>query len=161
VGEAQDRFNLFLDSQIWPTLKQRGFRRERGNFRLHRGGNWGLLHFQKSQFSSADEVRFTVEVGAASERLRHYVHWWAEGRPPSITDCVVRERLGVLVEQRDLWWKIERDADLSDLGSEVRRYVVDHGLPFLEGLLTDEGLLDYYWSPGYNKRYATVPERER
>jgi hypothetical protein len=159
MGQAQDRFKLFLDSEIAPTLRKLGFRRERGNFWLHRDGSWGLLHFQKSQFSSADDVRFTVEVGAASERLRNYVPWWAEGRRPTITDCTVRERIGFLAGEDDLWWTIGRDTELDDLGSDVRRYVAEYGVPFLHTLLSDEGLLDYYWSPEYHQRYATVAER--
>jgi hypothetical protein len=136
-----------------------GFRRERGNFWLHRDGNWGLFHFQKSQFSSADDVRFTVELGAASERLRNYVPWWAEGRRPTITDCLVRERIGSLAGQDDHWWTIGRDTALDGLGSDVRRYLTEYGLPFLRPLLSDEGLLDYYWSPEYHQRYGTVSER--
>jgi hypothetical protein len=160
VGEAQDHFKLFLDSQIWPTLQEQGFRRQRGNFWLNREGNWGLLHFQKSQFSSAGDVRFTIEVGAASERLRHYVPQWAEGRRPAITDCLVRERIGLVADGNDRWWKIGRETGLDGLGSEVRNLLAECGLPFLEPLLTDEGLLDYYWSPEYHKRYGTVLKRE-
>ncbi len=106
-------------------------------------------------------MRFTIEIGAGPERLRHYVPWWAERSRPRITDCLVRERIGLLADGNDRWWEIGRETELDRLGSEVRWFLAEYGLPFLEPLLADEGLLDYYWSPAYHARYGTVSKRER
>jgi hypothetical protein len=114
---------------------------------MQRDGVWSVLNFQRSRQSTAEEVRFTVNVGVASERLRRSTHEWREGSPPAEADCALRRRIGFLLPDRppaDYWWIVDADTDLDRLSADLTGYLLGAGIPFLRTFPTDEALRDHW-----------------
>jgi hypothetical protein len=69
---AQVVFERMLREEVAPALRELGLRGSGQRFRLPSESHWALLAFQKSQWSDADEIRFTVNVMTVSETFgRH------------------------------------------------------------------------------------------
>jgi hypothetical protein len=145
-GPAQAHFRELVQSDLQPTLKAAGYAKQRFMFyRRAASGSVALLQLQRSQFSSAAEVRFTVNVSlwspAAHEALGRLSWVPPVKKVPTEPACQVRQRIGFLMPKRtDLWWKVtaSRPQDLAD----VRVAIESKALPFLESIETDEGLRD-------------------
>jgi hypothetical protein len=129
-----------LITAISPLLKEKGFSRTGTRFYLRQGNNWGLLDFQKSRKSTADETIFTVNVGVCSGKL---LTFFSPDSPqkPSIEVCHWRERLGFLLPDRqDRWWVIRVTEPLSSLVDELKDYLAGAAVPAIERHLSDEQL---------------------
>ncbi len=141
---AQSVFKRFVDEEIAPFLRERGFARSGSTFHVRRDDAWGVVNFQRSASSTAAQVRFTVNVGATSEHLRDHPPWkWGGGRRPAESSCVVRERIGSLSGQSDVWWTIDHEAHLARLGEDVRAVLADYALRWLEPLLSNDALATF------------------
>ena len=57
------------------------------------------------------------------------------------------QRLGhLLPEHRDIWWSIDADTSLEDLGQEIQRTLIELAIPELERYMCDEALRDLWLS---------------
>lgn len=144
VVTAQQVLAAWLREKIAPALRDAGYKGSGQNFYCRLGRNWGLINFQRSQRDWAERATFTVNLGTSSAIV-------LEGRgedpdrPPIVWDGQWWERLGSLLGGRDRWWEIRDDADagrLSDLATEVRTALADHGLPAIREHASDEAILD-------------------
>lgn len=70
--------------------------------------------------------------------------------PPSEPDCVVRERLGYLVNRRDHWWPSNNES-----AAEITAALADAALPFLDAF-NDLESVDQWLSASQSNRY--LPE---
>jgi hypothetical protein len=137
-----------------PTFKQAGFRKRRHSF--NRAAEDGIVHVVSFQMGPYDppgttEIPglrenlyglFTVNLGVfvpemqdEPERRRAWINEY---------DCHLRKRLGELVPPGnvDIWWPLtEEDASAQD----VKAVLVEHGLPWLEGLANRQSVLDRYY----------------
>ena len=68
---VHNKFREFLEL-VTPLLKSYGFSRRGQNFYTRRDGNWGVINFQKSQSSTQDKVKFTVNLGIYSQVLAKF-----------------------------------------------------------------------------------------
>lgn len=145
---AQDLFRALLRDRIAPVLRREGFKGSGQRFQRRTNGIWAVLHFQRSvQHPAPGEVRFTVDLGIASERLRRSRHDWPEGTAPDEGDCVLRERIGFLLADRrpaDYWWIVDPRTDLDRLAADLNRYLLDGALLFLQRFPDDEALRDHW-----------------
>lgn len=147
MGGAQTLFTSLLRDSIAPALRREGFKGSGSIFREHRDGVWSVVDFQRSRSSTAEEVRLTINLAVASERLRGSLHDWPVGSPPGEADCALRQRIGFLLPDRppaDYWWIVDADTDLDRLAADLTGYLLDAGLPFLRGFPGDEALRDHW-----------------
>lgn len=137
-----------LIKEIGRLLKAKGFSRKGNCFYLQQGYNWGLLDFQKSRKSTADEVSFTINLAVCSGRLLEFFSQHSLGRKPSIGACQWRERVGFLLPQRqDKWWIVRDIEPTGSLMDELKGCLVGVAIPAIEQHLSDEQLCDE-WSSG-------------
>lgn len=125
-----------LLTEVHRLLKPLGWRKEGGNFRLllPDGLGW-IIQFQRDRYNTAEDISFTVNAGvyfeknvpAANRRFREY-------------DCQVRARPACLSPRygRDTWWHLGEGADPTVLWEELRTFLLEDVLPFLDRFPTRE-----------------------
>jgi hypothetical protein len=145
----QQRYASIVRQVFDLSLKQAGYRRRGANcYKFISGDIAHFVGFQRSVYSSSYQTSFTVNVGVYRKGI------WAvlvpnspEPRIPSVSNCIIQERLGCLTPAGlDKWW------DLADSDAPQRdRLVVDevctaldaYGLPFLDAFRDDEAILQF------------------
>ena len=148
MGDAQILFGSLLRDHIAPVLRGEGLKGSGSTFRLKGDGVWGVINFQRRRrYSTADEIRFTVNVSVASERLRHMTYGWHEGAPPSEENCALRQRIGFMLPDRppaDWWWILDGTTDLDQLSADIAGYLIAAAVPFLRSFRKDQDLRDFW-----------------
>lgn len=137
---AGAEFDAWIAINIAPTLFAHGFVGGARRYCRPAPGYLALVEFQASRTAPSTETQFTVNIGVWSERL-------APGdarrrRCPSAMDGHLAFRLAELSSfGRERWWKLRKGFDDRTVAAEVRRLLVDYGLPFLERCSEDEGFV--------------------
>lgn len=113
------------------SLKPHGFRRKSPHLFVETNDVFHCFHFQASQWGSRDSGRFTVNLGVTSAGI--YRRW--TGRPfpsnPATALWPIQERIGAACgENRDLWWDVSANSDISAVAADVCQRLVTYGLPF-------------------------------
>lgn len=137
---AQEKFDELVRDGVWPFLRAQDFKRTKANFHRAVGDNWQVVNLQKSAWSDRDSVRFTVNLAVAFDRLRDGVHDWAEGKRPPESRCHLRERLGFLLRDEDVWWDVDPRTDVAALADTINTALEQYALPWLDARSTDEAL---------------------
>lgn len=144
MGVAQDLYDEMVRNSIAPRMKARGFKKTRTNFHRNVGPNWEVVNLQRSAYSEADHVSFTVNLGVAFESIREAVRpsGWKQGTRPTEYACHLRQRLGLVLGDRDIWWDIFPETDVPALGDAVAEAIERFGLPWLERRSDDMAFRD-------------------
>jgi Domain of unknown function (DUF4304) len=138
---APDRFAAWLSNDIRPALSERGFTKIASNFHKRAPAGWGVVNFQKSQFGSRLETRFTINLGVSLDRLTTARGGDPSKKPPEYR-CVWRTRIAAAVDDpNDRWWDVDHETDLVKLTAEGLPLLIDRGLPLIEQRLTEEGFV--------------------
>lgn len=137
---AQEKFDEFVRDGFWPFLRAHGFTRTKATFHRPVGDNWEVISLQKSKWSDRDSVEFTVNLGVGLWRLRERQYDWADGKRPPDTRCQLRERLALLLSDRDVWWEVGRRSDTSALAETVTAAVERYAFPWLAARSTEDAL---------------------
>lgn len=147
-----DVFKALLSQYIAPPLKAHGFRKQGQTFGLRGDGVWGIINFQKSQWSNRDSLDFTINVAIWSDRLAAldlHGYAYAPAGIPNHVYCPWRRRIGDLMpDPYDRWWTIETPLASWDpvlnpqLIQEVTAAVNEHAVPLLLRVRSDRALLE-------------------
>ena len=136
---APDRFAAWLTTDVAPAFRDRGFTKTRSTFHRRAPAGWGVVDFQKSQFGSKLETRFTVNLGVALDRLSK-----ARGEDPSRKPlenrCHWRCRIGRALGREDQWWSVDTETDLGALTVELLGDIAIV-LPLIDERLDESGFL--------------------
>jgi Domain of unknown function (DUF4304) len=138
---AQDAYDEMVRELIWPFLRARAFKRSGTTFHRPDRANWQVISLQKSVYSSADEIRFTVNIAVALDRLREGVHDWPEGKRPRESRCHLRVRIGGLLGTGDTWWRLAPDTNIVTLADTVDTAIDTYALPWLDAHSDEDRLL--------------------
>lgn len=121
-----------------PPLKADGYRKDGRTFRRERERCIHVVNLQSSRSSTADEVRFTMNVGVYFRQV-HALLAGCGGpgrRGPTEADCTIRARIGPLSPARsDTWWTATRGSTpeaLRALADELREAYERHARPWLD-----------------------------
>lgn len=138
-GPAVQQIYDELMKESWaPALRSAGLKGSRGRFQLPCDKHWLLLGFQKSSYSTADVLRFTVNLSAIDRGL-----WveYAGARPdraqtptPIFTygDWHEHVRIGHLTRLReDHWWRLRRGEDPQATAEQVLVALRELAVPWL------------------------------
>jgi hypothetical protein len=143
MPKAQETYVTMMKTSIAPGLRALGFKGSGQNYALPSSGYWALLGFQKSSFSDASELRFTINVLVVAREA-----WEAKkaerpelrDRPTATTfwgDFVWQRRIGRLLPgNEDLWWELRADSHTEELASAVLWAVADYALPAMREQMT-------------------------
>jgi hypothetical protein len=130
---------------VTPALKPYGFSRNRQTFYCRSQNNWGLIDFQKSWQSNKESLPFTINLGVASERLLRFFSLDKIKRP-SIWDCQWQIRLGYLMNKKDMWWKVDEQTSVENLGKEIINPLTNRAIQEINRYISDESLRDLWIS---------------
>jgi hypothetical protein len=144
VSTSQQVFSAWLRSDIAPRLRDAGFSGSGQDFHRRIGRNWAVVNFQRDRYSTAQELRFTVNLGTASAAALAASGEDPDAPPPEVI-CHWRQRIGALLPlHHDVWWTIRDSADQSDLHAltqEVGDALTERAMPELERMANDQAIL--------------------
>lgn len=134
-GELDQVFRTLLSDVYREVMKPKGWKRSGQNFRLFQ--NNGILakgmivNFQKSQWNSSEELRFTINAarkmvvgGEIDPKFKEYeCHFSDQKRPQGLCGKYTR----------DQWWCITADTDYDSLKNEVEDFLETYAIPWLIG----------------------------
>lgn len=145
--EVKNLFNEMISMVMSPSLKKWGYTKVRNSFYLPSEGNWGIIDFQKSQKSDSSQIKFTVNIGIASRRILNFLGFEEKNKKPNIWDSQFMVRLGhLLPENSDIWWTIDQETTIEELGLFTVDLVIKYALPAIQEHLSDESLRDLWRS---------------
>ncbi len=141
---AQTQFRDLLKIHVAPSLRSHGFAGSGQDFSRLMGHEWAVLNVQRDRYSTASEVRFTVNLGVACPYVLAEDDIASDKAPPEV-QCQHRLRIGqVLDPRRDTWWTVRAgttSVELEVLGSTISGHVVDVAIPTLERMADHESIL--------------------
>jgi hypothetical protein len=153
---AQDAFDALAGENVWPFLRERGFKRTKATFHRPVEDNWEVVNLQKSFFSDARKVQFTINLAVAVAALRDSLRSWPDGRRPAASSCHFQERIGILAWGLDTWWTVGPETDREQLGSTLVDALEHHGLPWLAEHSSEAALLALTGDPGRMAREDVI-----
>ncbi len=122
-------------------MAEYGFRRSNQNFVIESSECWGVINFQKSLYSSAQQKRFTINVAIAAKRVLHFYDE-PEDKSPLHYKCHWEVRLGQLIPgSSDRWWTLSDEASYPPVTAEVKELIASLAVPVVKEHLTEETLL--------------------
>jgi len=135
------------------SLKSCGYRKTGRKFCRAPGDVDHLIVIQKSDASSARQIRVTVNLGIWIRSLAPIRAGVAD--KADLWSAHWRERIGHLMPApKDVWWTATSDDEASAIGQEMAGAVAKYGLPVLE-TFSDARTLVALWregeSPGLTK----------
>jgi hypothetical protein len=133
-------------ARVQGVLKPNGFRKSGQTFTRDRGEVVHLINLQKSQSSSSDEVKITVNLAVWIKALAPIRAGVTD--KPNVASSHWRQRIGFLSPQRyDKWWTVEGVSSAQLAGEEIATDLEEWGLPALDGLSSVQALVDL-WNGG-------------
>ena len=142
---SQATLRDLVKRHLGPGLRAAGFAGSGQDFHRQVAGNWAAINVQRHRGSTADELRFTINLGTASSAVR-IEDGHAPDEPAREIDCHWRIRLGrLLPDARDRWWTVTsrmepREGD--ELGQELVEHLTRHAVPKLVAMAPDEAILE-------------------
>jgi hypothetical protein len=145
VGLAQDHFKEMLRDQIAPALRAEGFKGSGSEYSLPDANYLALLGFQRSTYSSAAQVKFTLNLKVVSRSA------WKNARSeisflPVTPRVNMRyagapewtKRIGLLMsDPHDHWWTLRAEDDSGPIAGEVLEAVRTFAIPALREQIGD------------------------
>jgi Domain of unknown function (DUF4304) len=132
---AQETYAMMAKQSIAPGFREMGFRGNSGNYVLPHATHWAVMGIQKSAYSDALNVKFTINLcvigkqqwaaspqGLANRAKQPTAHMW---------DGSANVRLGQLAKGHDYWWNLMAGSPTDDLVAEVLSEVRDFALPWM------------------------------
>jgi|SaaInlV_125m_DNA_1040241.scaffolds.fasta_scaffold44348_2 hypothetical protein len=140
---SQEIFNSLLKNFIKPYFKKIGFKTSGQTFYLENEGFIKIIQIQKSQFNSAENVRFTFNIGVfdtyVNEKLNISI------KKPKPSDCVIEKRIGFLCpENKDTWFSIDNSTDQELFSSNLKNIFNQYLLSYLDSFQSIEDLAKCY-----------------
>jgi hypothetical protein len=117
---------------------------KRKGIHLHRkvGELFHAIHFQASQWCTAADGKFTVNLIVTSPSL--YTEWIGSPFPANPASALfpTHMRIGSLIPHRcDRWWRVDSETDISSLATEVASTIEQYGMQFFSLYESNELLL--------------------
>lgn len=133
---AQDHFRSMVKEELAPQLRRMGFRGSGARFELPSDTHWLLLGLQKSTSSTADEVRFTVNLSAVDRQAwaaKYETDAWIGEKPSANVrgPLTTWQRLGILVSGTDTWLSVRANGPTAEVVGTVVDGIRNHGVPWL------------------------------
>jgi uncharacterized protein DUF4304 len=125
------------------ALRSLDFRRQANHLHRSVGDVVHCVHFQASQWGSASEGSFTINLVVTNPVI--YELWTGNPLPsnPATAAYPVQERIGLTMpERRDLWWDVHSSTNIERLSEEVAEAVSAFGIPFLDQFPSLSALLE-------------------
>jgi hypothetical protein len=138
---AQETFAAMLRDEVAPALRKLGLKGSGQRYELPSDDYWAIVGFQKSKWSDAAEVAFTLNLTVASRRgcaEARATHPHLPERPSptrtlygaGVDKWIWQSRIGLLLPDRnDRWWDVTAGQDTRALATELIDIIRDRALP--------------------------------
>ena len=138
MTSAQDEFRRFLRDLVSPAMRSAGLKGSAGHYQMPSPAYFALIGFQKSKYSTASAIEFTINLKAVSrkvwDRAQEDMSWLPKS-PTANCRYPVAEwtvRIGQLMPgTQDHWWQLRPGQPLDPLAAEVIGALTGYGLPAL------------------------------
>jgi hypothetical protein len=143
---AQELYDNIVKAAISPGLRSLGLSGSSGRYSLRCNQCWVLTSLQKSSYSDAAEIRFTLNLLVANRTT------WASAqtekpyipdRPSAGTVYNAGEsstRIGALLpDGADKWWRIQEGVDPAVVAQDLLDDFERYGLPWLRREMQAQG----------------------
>jgi len=144
-------------------LKPLGFKKKGNNFFLEKSGFGQHINFQKSAWRSKNDISFTINIGVFLPSFWVTLDHNA-GKPipefPSEAQCILRRRIGELMNDLDTWWDVNEKTNLEELTSRQLSLLDKVILPHFDFMQTIDNVKElvnrqpYSGIPPYEKMIA-------
>jgi hypothetical protein len=139
---AQRVLDQVIAGSFTPILRPLGFKKTGHNFRRALAQCTQVVSVQASVWSSAKELRFTVNMGVFYPEvlaLEPFDGWKPSPSGPPEHKCHLRARIGQLMPGgEDKWWTIYAGDDAESVANELRSVLKAYGLPWLKAVCSFE-----------------------
>lgn len=131
--------------QVIATLSNRlnefSFKKSGTSFRRVHEQNIAIINVQRSNESTIQAIKFTINVGIVSARL---LSKWDDQEVPSkqsVWQAHLRERIGTLAYGKDRWWTITYDEPPAAIEDEIVDIIERFAVPYLDQHNSDSALI--------------------
>lgn len=139
------KFDQIIKNGFQDILKPLAFKKKAQNFYLKRMDLGQIINIQKSSFCSKDQICFTINTGIFIPE-----YWiglfYNSGKEipifPTEPECLIRQRIGKLRNQKDTWYEVDETTDEKELIIEMRINLENYILPYFEQTKMKEGFLE-------------------
>jgi hypothetical protein len=132
---AQAALDDVIRDALHPALRPDGYRKAGHTFRRHMDRCVLVVNVQASQFSTADDLSFTLNMGAFYPEVHARLPFQSSqpsASGPTEPQCHVRTRIGTLMPGRpDKWWKLGPRETTASVGTQVMEAFTTYGQPWL------------------------------
>lgn len=136
--QAQVAFKEMLKTQVAPAFRELGFKGTGQVYRLDVPDYWAMLGIQRSQWSDARKILFTLNLlcfaMADWNELRKRIPQHPERPNPNVfyaPNILWQRRIGELIPPtfEDTWWQVCAGRPTDGVADQVVAAVRDHALP--------------------------------
>jgi hypothetical protein len=128
------------------SLRTQDFKRIGQSFSRQSVDCWQVISMQKSVYSSAEEKSFTINFGICPKAVLEFSRRETQKAPLYYT-CPIQFRINRFIEGcNDKWWLVSDAASADAAIADVTSILKMRAIPFLDGLLTNDQILELYSS---------------
>lgn len=139
-------FDNVVNQGFREMLEPLGFKKRGTNFYAQCNGIGHLVNIQKSIHASKNHIEFTVNASIFLPEfwLVFYNHFNRSLPPecPREPECILRKRIGDLIDDNDVWYEIHRCTREEKLIKEMKVNVKEFILPYFGQALSKDMLVD-------------------
>jgi hypothetical protein len=142
---TETKFEILITEVFTPVLKPLGYRKKANNFYKSLNGIGKIINIQKNKYSSKDHISFTINTGIFSPEYWNVTYnYFNKPIPnyPTEPDCILRRRIGNLLNTGDIWYEINAETDIGALKTEQSRNLLTVILPYFESINSNEDILN-------------------
>lgn len=173
--DIEEKFDYLVSKIIWPQFKKLGYKKSGYNFRYYNNieGCGKIVNFQKSTYYNKFHIHFTINTGLFIDNP-HLNFGKSLGDKFTEPCCVVRNRIGDLMNTNDIWYDITESTDIDQLQKAIEDAFDNFIMPYLakynatadivHSFLTKPRFsvreIEYLFHSGYKKEAKTILDRE-
>jgi len=105
-----------------------------------------VINIQKSAYYSKQHVQFTINTGVFASKV-WYALYGQSGRRlpefPSVSECIIRRRIGALRTQKDTWYIVTRECNEQNLIDEMKKNLDAYILPHFRRIQTKQNIVQF------------------
>lgn len=149
MSATQDVIAVVSKGACAELLGEAGFRRSVPHFWRESGRINHAVNFQASAWGSSESGSFTINLGVSTRFL--YEAFTGRAFPTNRGTALwpISARIGSLTaDRRDLWWKVDVNADVPAIAEDVAKALRQYAFPFFDGLRTPEQLVAWVQASG-------------